>query len=768
MPKAKFDIEHLRIPKSKKIIGEIGLGGAGWVIHVQCNEKDYALKVLRPDVASNEDIKNSFLTEARRIRDNKHQNIVEVFEDIVVNYNLSNGSIVECPAFFMEYLPWKDLNEWIAEAEGDSTAKYRALIRIGGLLLDVLDFLHTHGDSPLLHLDIKSENVKVHGSLQRPNIKLLDFGVAQDIRGDEAAFTGKGENIRVVGTLRHWPLKWIKDNLDHMTDKDRTLCIIPRDWANPSIDLHLFRGTILEALDNAKIVEGELDARDYNALQYYKTWLERLIWSQDPVRDSKIQTAHEAILNASRAYGWGTRTSILFGSGNLRLPLDNLEYFGESARKVVDTIEFQRLRGLRQLGFVHYVYPGGVHSRFEHSLGVYGSAIRYLKVIANRAQPQFRTHIDDEDLKMTAAMALIHDLGHYPFSHQIEEAEVQGFPFHETFTYRLLTDNDFAQTVAEAFSLDKSKLLYFSIFCLNKVQQNNLKRYVEMPKDFSVPLTWRALKGVINGPIDADKFDYLRRDAQHVGVPYSSSFDPERFIDGLTVYCGKESFELAVKESAISSAEMFALGRYFMYTSVYYNHAVRCFDRLIQEAIHLKVDSKINRGKLLFDKLAFDSDDSALQKILDECKCDALKHHILNRVPYRRLLVIGSKIGKEEDTALLKNYSSLHFKDRRRVESDLLRKINKKFGTKFEIGHILVDLPSAKGTSFNIPIVSEQGSLLVDKSALWKSVTENFEMTVRKLRVFANKYPRRWGPKQEMWLKEELKRSVRNQKVSSK
>jgi len=767
MPESEFDIELLRIPESIKIIREIGLGGAGWVIHVQCSEKDYALKVLRPDIASKEAFKNSFLTEARRIRANKHQNIVEVFKDIVVNYNLPNG-MVECPAFFMEYLPWENLNEWIAKAGGDSTAKYRALIVIGGLLLDVLDFLHTREDSKLLHLDIKSENIKVQGSLQSPRMKLLDFGVAQHFGGDEVAVTAKGENIKFVGTPRHWPDEWIKAHLVHMTNRDRTLCIIPREWANPRIDLHLFRGTILEALDNAKVVEAELHARDYNALQYYKSWLERLVWSQDPVRDNKIQTAHEARLKANRAYGWDTRTSVLFGRGNLRLPLENLGYFGDSARKVVDTIEFQRLRGLRQLGFVHYVYPGGVHSRFEHSLGVYASAIKYLNVIANRAQPQFRTLLDEEDLRMTATMALIHDLGHYPFSHQIEEADVPGFPVHETFTYRLLSDNNFAKTAAEAFRLDKSKLLNFSIFCLEKVENNNLNKLVGLPKSFSIPPTWRALKGVINGPIDADKFDYLRRDAHHVGVPYSNSLDPERFIDGLTVYCGEKGFDLAVRESSMSSAEMFALGRYFMYTSVYYNHGVRCFDRLIQEALHLKVDDMVSKGKLLFDELAFDSDDCALQKILHECKCGALKQHILNRVPYKRLSIVSSKSGKEDNTELLSNYSNLSFYDRRRVESELLKEINSQFGTKFERGHILVDLPGEKAKTFNIPIVAKTGSLAEGKTALWKSVTENFEMTVRKLRVFANEYPRKWGSEEEMWLKEQLETAIKNAKKSSK
>ncbi len=779
MAKQIFSIDNLHICGPTELCElitvkkSIGLGGAGWVVRVKVSDKDYALKILRPDVASKKEIKDSFLAEARRIRDYKHQNIVEVGQDLLIEYSFEDNKI-QCPAFLMEFLQWKDLNDWIASVDGDSASKYRALIKIGESLLDVLDFLHTHKESPLLHLDIKSENVKVTGSVDEPKIKLLDFGVAQLLSDEEAAATGQGEDVKIVGTFRHFPRKWIKDNLKHMTHEDRTICIIPRDWKNPSIDLHLFRETMIEALDNAQIKIEDLSLRDQNAFKYYKVWIDRLSWSPEPDKNLNITSAHEAKDNATRAYGWVTRSSVLFGRGNLRLPIDNLGFFGPYAKKVVDTNEFQRLRGRRQLGFVHYVYPGGVHSRFEHSLGVYGAAIRYLKAIANHSPPEFRTYLNDHDLRMAAAMALVHDLGHYPFAHQIEEGNVLGFPVHETLTYRILFDNDFAKILASSFSLDKKRFQIFCIFCLDKVQAHSHRGIIDIPEDFPKPPTWRVLKGIINGPIDADKFDYLRRDAYHVGVPYSSSLDRERFIDGLTVFFNGKSFELAVKESAISSAEMFALGRYFMYTSVYYNHSVRCFDRLIQEAVHLKVDSKVNKGKKLFEEIKDDSDDNALQKILDDCPCPIMKDHILHRKPYKRLLVISTKLGKYEDEQLLNDYSSLLFVDRRRVESDLVKEINKEFREKkdfkeaFKKGHVLVDLPGSKKQSVNIPIVSKSGIPFKDQSPLWKSVTEHFDMTARKLRVFACRYPVGWGTEQEDWLKKRLVKIVRNRKMSAK
>jgi serine/threonine protein kinase len=88
---------------------------------------------------------------------------------------------------------WKELNKWITQTESNSTSSFSASIKIGESILEVLNFLHARN---LLHLDIKSENIKVQGSFDNPTIKLLDFGVTQHNGGHGAAVTGVGGDIR--------------------------------------------------------------------------------------------------------------------------------------------------------------------------------------------------------------------------------------------------------------------------------------------------------------------------------------------------------------------------------------------------------------------------------------------------------------------------------------------------------------------------------------------------------------------------------------------
>ena len=110
----------------------------------------------------------------------------------------------------------------------------------------------------------------------------------------------------------------------------------------------------------------------------------------------------------------------------IRDPLWNNIRIDTLALAVVDSAPFQRLRYVRQLGHAYLVYPGATHSRFEHALGAYHLARRALTLLRERGELDA---IDDETLALTRLAALLHDIGHYPFSHALEEA---GLPSHET------------------------------------------------------------------------------------------------------------------------------------------------------------------------------------------------------------------------------------------------------------------------------------------------------------------------------------------------
>src|SRR5207247_7529291 len=176
----------------------------------------------------------------------------------------------------------------------------------------------------------------------------------------------------------------------------------------------------------------------------------------------------------------------------VRDPLWNNIRLDPEALAVVDTPAVQRLRYIRQLGHAFLVYPGATHTRFEHALGAYHLARRAL---AQLEEVTGSAPVPTTDLRRLKLSALLHDIGHYPFSHALEEA---GLPHHEELAARHLQAGELAQ---------------------------QLERLGAAP-DTLLPLiqgrrqAGGALAGLVSGSLDVDKLDYLSRDAQMCGVPY--------------------------------------------------------------------------------------------------------------------------------------------------------------------------------------------------------------------------------------------------------
>lgn len=223
----------------------------------------------------------------------------------------------------------------------------------------------------------------------------------------------------------------------------------------------------------------------------------------------------------------------------VRDPLWNNIRLEPEALAIIDTPAFQRLRYVRQLGHAFLVYPGATHTRFEHALGTYHLAGRVTK---------------EREVQLAA---LLHDIGHYPFSHALEEA---GLPRHESLAARHLRTGALATTL-ERLGVSAERLLEL----IQGTSSSPLAR-------------------LVSGSIDVDKLDYLSRDATMCGVPYGV-IDVDRLITSLTL--GPEGLGLHPKGLAALESLLFA--KYQMYRNVYWHHAVRSatamFKRLVRRAI---------------------------------------------------------------------------------------------------------------------------------------------------------------------------------------
>ena len=246
----------------------------------------------------------------------------------------------------------------------------------------------------------------------------------------------------------------------------------------------------------------------------------------------------------------------------IRDPLWNNIRLDPLAFELIDTPAFQRLRYVRQLGLAFLVYPGATHSRFEHALGTYHLARRTLTLFEEQDD---YSRIADEECQLIRVAALLHDIGHYPFSHALEEI---GAMHHEAVAHPLICDGEVAQVLRRELGAGAPE------------------RIVELIRGESES----PLQGLISGSIDLDKLDYLRRDAFMCGVSYGE-IDVDRLINALALVADPESGEprVGMVEKGLSALESLLFARYQMYRNVYWHHAVRSatamYKRLVADAL---------------------------------------------------------------------------------------------------------------------------------------------------------------------------------------
>jgi HD superfamily phosphohydrolase len=270
----------------------------------------------------------------------------------------------------------------------------------------------------------------------------------------------------------------------------------------------------------------------------------------------------------------------------------------------IDTPAFQRLRYVRQLGHAFLVYPGATHSRFEHALGAYHLARRALSMLDERGE---LVGITDEERLAVRLAALLHDLGHYPFSHALEEA---GFPHHETLgAARLRTG-----LLGDVLRAEGGDALIDQIAALTQGSSTS------------------ALGGLVSGSLDLDKIDYLSRDARNCGVPYGM-LDVDRLLASLTLVDSGHGREVGVHEKGISALESLLFAKYQMYRNVYWHHAVRSATCMFKHAVR----ATVRAGGLNAAALAEATDDS-LATLLQQHDPSGLAAALRERRLFKRAL----------------------------------------------------------------------------------------------------------------------------------
>jgi HD superfamily phosphohydrolase len=260
----------------------------------------------------------------------------------------------------------------------------------------------------------------------------------------------------------------------------------------------------------------------------------------------------------------------------IRCPVHGFILLNEWERTIIEQAPFQRLRRIKQLGWTDYVYPGAVHTRFEHSLGVmYVAALLYESIVRQSedvliSEFSYNENGLERHKQLVRLAALLHDLGHGPFSHAAED---------------LLPVRD---GTAERYRHEEYSAAIIRSELKNVIEDHpyNRARYGFTVDDITAlihgeskgehALFWRD---VVRGQLDADRMDYLLRDSLHAGVSYGK-FDLHRLIGTIVAVPGNEGIglRLGITEGGWHAAESLVIARYLMFTQVYFHKTRVAYD----------------------------------------------------------------------------------------------------------------------------------------------------------------------------------------------
>ncbi len=376
---------------------------------------------------------------------------------------------------------------------------------------------------------------------------------------------------------------------------------------------------------------------------------------------------------------------------------------------LIDTSHFQRLRRVKQLGLTDLVFPGARHTRFEHSIGVFhlaGLVVERLRTLPKAPEAT------DTDERAFLAAALLHDVGHYPFSHAVEELEVDQISRHTEIARRLITGSELGRVLEREWDVDPKLVAAL----------------VAGPRRGDARLTegQALLRTALDSSLDVDKLDYLVRDARGANVPYGV-VDVQRLIGSLNVWRDEdEHAQLAVESRGVSALQSLVFAKYLMFATVYWHHACRAGVVMLLRS----VQEGLRAGAIDASSIETSDDNSLLSALssTDARLCAELARRLHDRRLYKR----GIEVTVDDPAFDRLERLWFHPTQRAVLEDGWSSSVGA------EPGSVLLDIPEPRRIAVDLPVVVDNGEASDwDRvSGLGSDDLDRFQRWVRTIRIF--------------------------------
>ena len=392
----------------------------------------------------------------------------------------------------------------------------------------------------------------------------------------------------------------------------------------------------------------------------------------------------------------------------MRDPIHGFIRISKTERELIDTKVFQRLRRIRQLAMAFLVYPGALHTRFDHSIGVMHVAGR----ICDRLQEANPDRIKDDDIALVRLAALLHDIGHGPFSHVSEHLL-------DEFTYDKTDKDKVREKIHEKITID---IIQTDPEISDILSDKERDFVVEMIEGKEKKWDWR--RDIVSSELDADKMDYLLRDSYFAGVKYGL-YDLEKLIESCLIP-ERSNTPLAISSKGIYALEQLLLARHHMTQQVYWHRVSLISTEMIIRGLTLAIDEGNAEMTQLYQypqKNEEDSDQSYQKKkenfiqnylkYHDEKVIDILKNgtqedvpekarDIFNRLYNRNLfkMVAEIRLKDERDPILHSQLDEMltNKQQKHQCEAEIAKCLN------VETTHVIVSNPPIRILNYGAPV----------------------------------------------------------------